>query len=102
MAEKPRSERKTQDRVVSLFTDAKRADNLGYIYLGNLSKEPKNRCLRSADLEINLERRRYSAAHIIQALQAFETAIDTTGVTLYQANLRTYQLLRYGVKVKVS
>jgi type I restriction enzyme R subunit len=102
MAEKPRSERKTQDRVVSLFTDAKRADNLGYVYLGNLSKEPKNRCLRSADLELNLERRRYSAAHIIQALQAFETAIDTTGVTLYQANLRTYQLLRYGVKVKVS
>ena len=102
MAEKPRSERKTQDRVVSLFTDVKRADNLGYVYLGNLSKEPKNRCLRSADLELNLERRRYSAAHIIQALQAFESAIDTTGVTLYQANLRTYQLLRYGVKVKVS
>ena len=26
-----------------------------------------------------------------------ETAADTTGITLYQANLRTYQLLRYGV-----
>ena len=102
MARQPRSERKTQDRVVSLFTDTKRPDNLGYVYLGNLSKGPRNRCLRSADLELNLERRRYSAAHIIQALQTFETAIDATGVTLYQANLRTYQLLRYGVKVKVS
>jgi type I restriction enzyme R subunit len=27
------------------------------------------------------------------------TAADATGVTLYQANLRTYQLLRYGVPV---
>src|SRR5690606_9890390 len=27
---------------------------------------------------------------------------DTTGVTLYQANLRTYQLLRYGVPVQVA
>ena len=33
-------------------------------------------------------------------LQKLETAADTTGVTLYQANLRTYQLLRYGAQVK--
>jgi type I restriction enzyme R subunit len=102
MPEQPRSERRTQNRVVSLFTDPKRSDHLGYINLGDLSKEPRNRCLRSAELELNLERRRYSAAHITRALEALEKAIDTTGVTLYQANLRTWQLLRYGVKVKVS
>ena len=30
------------------------------------------------------------------------TAADATGVTLYQANLRTYQLLRYGVPVQIA
>jgi type I restriction enzyme R subunit len=31
-----------------------------------------------------------------------QAAIDVTGITLYQANLRTYQLLRYGVPVQIS
>ena len=29
-------------------------------------------------------------------------AADATGITLYQANLRTYQLLRYGVPVQIA
>lgn len=39
---------------------------------------------------------------ISQALQKLMAAADATGVTLYQANLRTYQLLRYGVPVQVA
>jgi type I restriction enzyme R subunit len=38
---------------------------------------------------------------IAQALQKLMAAADATGVTLYQANLRTYQLLRYGVPMQV-
>ncbi len=39
---------------------------------------------------------------IAAALQKLLASADPTGITLYQANLRTYQLLRYGVQVQVA
>ncbi len=102
MSEPLRSERDTQNRLVALLTRAVADGGLSYEHLGDWQKRERNRAIEPEYLTANLATRGYSPAHISAALLKLQAAADVAGITLYQASLRTYQLLRYGVPVQVT
>ena len=90
-------ERVTQERVIGLFTQ-----KLGYRYLGDWSEREGNHCIDEGLLTAHLTGQGYSPAHISAALHRLRTEALLHGRTLYAANQAVYQLLRYGVSVKVA
>ncbi|MGY6638435.1 MAG: type I restriction endonuclease subunit R [Erythrobacter sp.] len=102
MPDRPRSERATQDRLAAFITKPVDAGGLGYDYLDDWSKRENNRCVEPELLRANLASRGYTEAEISAALTRLMQAIEVTGTTLYQANLRTYTMLRYGIEVQTA
>ncbi|WP_421368127.1 type I restriction endonuclease subunit R [Agrobacterium tumefaciens] len=102
MSRRPRSERATQNRLAAFMTLAEAAGGLGYRELGDWSARANNSCVEPELLRTNLTARGYSKPEIDAALTRLMQAIDVTNTTLYQANLKTYTLLRYGAEVKTS
>lgn len=90
-------ERATQERVTELFTQ-----RLGYRYLGDWSERESNDCIEDALLTAHLARQGYSPAYISAALYKLRSEALLHGRRLYAANQAVYQLLRYGVSVKVA
>lgn len=97
MSNVSKPERATQVRVTELFTQ-----QLGYRYLGNWSERKGNHCIDEGLLTAYLAGQGYSAAHISAALHRLHAEALLHGRTLYAANQAVYQLLRYGVSVKVA
>ena len=102
MARRPRSERATQSRLAAFITAAEAKGGLDYRALGDWSARVNNRCVEPELLRANLTARGYAKAEIDAVLTQLMKAIDVTGTTLYQANLQTYTLLRYGVAVQTA
>ena len=90
-------ERATQDRVIALFTE-----QLGYRYLGDWSERFDNDCIDEGLLTAFLKRCGYSPAHTSASLKTLRSEASVHGRTLYAANQAVYQLLRYGIPVKVA
>ena len=61
MTNAPRSERKTQNRIVAMFRDV-----LGYRYLGGWTERANNRCIETSLL------REYLAARLTMPQRVFE------------------------------
>jgi len=88
-------ERRTQDRIVSLFRN-----QLGYSYLGNWEERQGNRNIEEELLRKFLEERKVESGLITRALHILTTAANDQSKSLYDRNRAVYEMLRYGVKVK--
>lgn len=97
MSDIGKSERATQNRVVKLFTE-----ELGYRYLGDWSDSPNNSNIEEKILSDYLSRRGYSDGQISSAIYKLRTEADNHSRTLYGNNQAVYNLLRYGVQVKLD
>lgn len=90
-------ERATQNRVIALFRD-----ELGYRYLGDWWDRDGNSNIEESLLSAWLTRSGYKPEQISAALYKLRTEADNHGRTLSGNNQAVYNLLRYGVPVKIE
>jgi len=91
-----RPERETQNRIIKLFRD-----ELGYQFLGDRA-DFENSNIWEEHLVAYLKRSGYSDIQISTALTRLRREADNRNRTLYGNNQAVYNLLRYGVEVKVA
>src|SRR5258708_16458534 len=90
-------ERATQNRVIALFRD-----ELHYRYLGDWIDRDGNSNIEEEILTTYLTKSGYTAAQISAALYKLRTEADNHNRNLYGNNQAVYNLLRYGVPVKIE
>jgi len=88
-------ERKTQNRIVTLFRD-----RLAYDYLGNWEDRDENSNIEEEYLRLFLIHYGYSEVLIRKAVDELEKSANSSKMSLYDLNKETYSLLRYGIKVR--
>jgi type I restriction enzyme, R subunit len=97
MSDIGKPERATQNRVIALFRD-----ELGYRYLGDWADRDGNSNIEEGLLAAYLTRNGYSPAQISSATYKLRTEADHHSRGLYGNNQAVYNLLRYGVPVKIE
>lgn len=90
-------ERATQNRVIALFRD-----DLGYRYLGDWADREGNSNIEERLLSAWLTKSGYTPAQISVAMYKLRTEADNHNRNLYGNNYAVYNLLRYGVPVKIE
>ena len=90
-------ERKTQDRVVRLFQHT-----LGYDYLGNWADRSSNTNIEEPLLRAFLRKTNHGEELINRALFVLNRDGGDGSKSLYDRNRAVYEMLRYGVKVKIG
>ena len=83
-------ERVTQNRVVELLKGS------GYTYLGDLTKF-SNQNVREAEFIKYQESRGIKSDLAQRAYEQFESVTNQMAKSLYERNLDTYNLIRYGI-----
>ncbi len=92
-----KTERATQNRVIALFRD-----ELGYRYLGDWRDRDGNSNIEEGLLTAHLQKSGYTPAQISTALYKLRAEADNHSRGLYANNQAVYNLLRYGVPVKIE
>jgi type I restriction enzyme, R subunit len=90
-------ERATQNRVIALFSD-----ELGYRYLGDWADRDGNSNIEEGLLSKWLTKSGYTPVQISAALYKLRTEAENHNRNLYGNNHAVYNLLRYGVPVKIE
>lgn len=90
-------ERVTQNRVIALFRD-----ELHYRYLGDWNEREGNSNIEEGLLSDWLTANGYAPAQIAVALHKLRTEANNHSRSHYANNEAVYQLMRYGVPVKVE
>lgn len=92
-----KSEKATQNRVIKLFTE-----QLKYDYLGDWADRVGNSNVEEGALTAYLTEAGYRPAQISQAIYRLKTEANHPQRDLNANNEAVYQLLRYGIPVKVE
>ena len=92
-----RPESVTQNRVIALFRE-----ELSYRYLGNWTDRDGNSNIEEGLLSAWLTKNGYTPAQISVAMYKLRTEADNHNRSLYGNNHAVYNLLRYGVPVKIE